>query len=133
MAAVYPRFVTPLIHERSRRAQGLFQTAYRLRDEGAFEEYEREWFEELNAWFCRELHAPKKCEFSQSWPSYDHERAIFWFVDLAHEHIRQMRQLVVLLRHHGVVTRELRSDDPGRVVYEDDHQVAAIPFLGGVS
>jgi hypothetical protein len=35
-----------------------------------------------------------------------------------------------LLERHGVRTEVLRTDRPGYVVYEDEYQVAAIPFRG---
>ncbi|HZS57690.1 MAG TPA: hypothetical protein VFA43_00370 [Gemmatimonadaceae bacterium] len=39
-----------------------------------------------------------------------------------------MRQLVTLLEHKDVAVEELRTDKPGYIVYEDEHQVAAVPF-----
>jgi hypothetical protein len=36
--------------------------------------------------------------------------------------------LAVLLEHHGIATKKIRTDRPGYVVYEDAFQVAAVPF-----
>jgi len=44
------------------------------------------------------------------------------------EHIRNMRALAALLEQKGISVEELRPDKPGYVVYEDEQQVAAIPF-----
>ncbi|MGE0191846.1 MAG: hypothetical protein AB7T63_07350 [Planctomycetota bacterium] len=43
-----------------------------------------------------------------------------------------MRHLATMLREHGVVVRVLRTAKPGRIVYDDDLQIGAIPFRGGV-
>lgn len=39
-----------------------------------------------------------------------------------------MRELTVLLEHKDIAVEEFRTDKPGYIVYEDDYQVAAIPF-----
>lgn len=45
----------------------------------------------------------------------------------ATEHVSRMRE-VTLLEHKDLAVKELRTDRPGYIVYEDEHQVAAIPF-----
>jgi hypothetical protein len=39
-----------------------------------------------------------------------------------------MRELVALLEHKAIALEELRTERPGYVVYEDEFQVAAMPF-----
>jgi len=56
------------------------------------------------------------------------ERAVTWLKMGAVEHVSRMRQLVTLLEHKDVAVEELRTDKPGYIVYEDEHQVAAVPF-----
>ncbi|MGR8009362.1 hypothetical protein ACU6WZ_13220 [Streptomyces hypolithicus] len=34
-----------------------------------------------------------------------------------------------ILTAHGVGWRLVRSDDPGRVVYEDAHQIVVVPYV----
>ncbi|MGW7200073.1 hypothetical protein [Streptomyces chryseus] len=36
-----------------------------------------------------------------------------------------------ILAAHGVVCRRVRSTDPGRVVYEDEHQIVVVPYAPG--
>lgn len=55
-------------------------------------------------------------------------RAISWLKLSATEHVAHMRQLVALLEHKDIAVEEFLTDKPGYIVYEDDHQVAAIPF-----
>jgi hypothetical protein len=54
--------------------------------------------------------------------------AISWFKDTAHEHLARVRELVVILEHHGVPVRMLKADRVGYVVYEDEFQIVAQPF-----
>jgi hypothetical protein len=39
-----------------------------------------------------------------------------------------MRELAALLETSGVHTRMITTRRPGYIVYEDSHQVAAVPF-----
>jgi len=126
------RFVTGTTDTDSHVAQGIFQSAYALREDGALEEHEALWYEEVVGWFDEHLHAPKRIDFSLRWFSTEHERVIFWLKDTATEHIQRMREMCALLSHYGVATRVLRTERPGTVVYEDEHQVGAIPFRDGV-
>jgi hypothetical protein len=41
-----------------------------------------------------------------------------------------MRELVALLEHKSLAVEELRTERPGYLVYEDEYQVAAMPFEG---
>jgi hypothetical protein len=123
---MYVRFVVLSADEDSQRLEGLFQAAFKLRREGALVEYEEEWFREIWLWFNEHLKEPDR--FSRSDRPGAAPKAVGWFKDSAAEHLRRMRDLAALLEHHGVPTRMLRTDRPGYVVYEDDYQVAAVPF-----
>ena len=61
-------------------------------------------------------------------PEDSDPRAIFWFKPTATEAIRMLWGLAQLLRGHGYHVEMLTTDRPGYIVYEDDLQVAAIPF-----
>jgi len=39
-----------------------------------------------------------------------------------------MREIIRLLESHGISVRMIKTDRPGYVVYEDDHQIVAEPF-----
>lgn len=54
--------------------------------------------------------------------------AVCWFKDTAHAHIDKMRDLAALLESCDVRTRMITTRRPGCIVYEDKHQVAAVPF-----
>lgn len=88
--------------------------------------HESEWFASIERWFNANLTSPKRLAWS-SRPNAPN-RAISWFKLAAAEHIAHMRELVALLEHKDIAVEELRTDKPGYIVYEDEHQIAAIPF-----
>lgn len=57
------------------------------------------------------------------------ETALSWVKATANEHVRRLRLLVSLVEQAGhLKIVELRTERPGYVVFEDDHQVVALPF-----
>jgi hypothetical protein len=98
---------------------GLFTILYRLEKAGRLAEYESVWFEEQERWFNEHLAKPE--------PLQD-PKAILWFKASALEHIGRMRALAALLEHKDTHVDVVESDRPGYVIYEDEHQVAAVPF-----
>ena len=124
-----PTFVRFVVAERNNSSDqqtGIFTALYALEKQGQLEPHELTWFHEIEQWFNRHLRRPKRLAWS-SRPNAP-ERAITWLRMTADEHLRNLRQLVALLEHKGVPVEELRTEKPGYVVYEDAHQVAAIPF-----
>lgn len=116
---MYFRLVIPDRDPDSHRCQGLFVAAYALlRGDDEIEEYERERIHEPLDWFAEHL-------FSPSWIS---NRAIFWFRPDAGECVRRVWDLAVELKEHGRPIQVLRCPNPGRIEYEDEHQIAAIPY-----
>jgi hypothetical protein len=51
-----------------------------------------------------------------------------WFKDSASELIAITADYLRLLDRYGVPWAELRSASPGRIVYEDDVQIVAVPY-----
>jgi hypothetical protein len=123
---VYIRFVVSDRHDSSDQRRGVFSALYALERRGELAPYELEWFRAAEAWFNEHLRRPDRLAWS-SRPNAP-ERAITWLKASATEHVSRMRELVALLEHKAIAVEELRTDRPGYVVYEDDHQVAAMPF-----
>lgn len=78
------------------------------------------------AWFKANLLVPTR--FSLSARPHAKAQALSWFRDSAAEHVRQMREYQRLLQSYGFGVEMLRTERPGYIVYEDDHQVVAYPF-----
>ncbi len=127
---MYIRFVIGWVHLHSHSELGVFQAAYRLRNEAALYEYEEAFLRELLDWFNKNLEAPTK--FTNSKPPYyrKKKKAISWFKESATEHIKKMRDIIAILENHGVSVSMITTERPGYVVYEDDSQVVAEPFSG---
>ncbi|PQA86816.1 hypothetical protein CW354_15140 [Marinicaulis flavus] len=88
--------------------------------------HEVEELNELLSWFDDYLDAPTR--FARSKNKHAHEKALSWFKPEADEHIDRARVLLALLGRHGVMSEMLTTAKPGMIIYEDDWQVAAIPF-----
>jgi hypothetical protein len=75
--------------------------------------------EETCEWFNENLTVPRLKE--------RHWRALFWFRTESSEMLTKVWPLVNLLNELDVYVHKLRTEIPGRIIYSDPHQVAAIP------
>lgn len=58
--------------------------------------------------------------------------AVAWFKGTATHLLDRIPDYLALLAAHGVPCERLESADPGRVVYEDEHQVVVVPRPGSM-
>ena len=116
-AGSFVRFVVGADGEDHRQLNGLFTEARILRDGGHLSVEEDNRLERIYDWF--NLHLPVPPFSERRW----RKGVASWFKSDATEPVSRMWDIVVILRDHGVPTRMLRSDNPGKVVYEDDFQV----------
>lgn len=123
---IFLRFVVRERDHCTGESQGVFTALYALERSGKLAPYELEWFRSAEEWFNTHLKAPER--LARSKRSGAAPVAITWLKASAQEHITRMRELVALLKHKDLVVEELRTDTPGYVVYEDEYQVAAVPF-----
>jgi hypothetical protein len=125
---MFLRFVTAQMHEESHKEIGVFQAAYRLRDNDMLSDEEEAILQGIRDWFNRNLEKPTR--FTTAKPPYYRKRqnGISWFKHSAREHIGKIREMVALLKRHDVPVRMIKSARPGYIVYEDDFQVVAVPF-----
>jgi hypothetical protein len=125
---MFLRFVTSEVHQESHEELGVFQAAFRLRNNGALSKQEEAAFEEIREWFSRNLKSPAR--FTSAKPPFYRKRqsGISWFKDSAQEHINKIREMAALLERHDVAVQMITSTRPGYIVYEDDFQIVAAPF-----
>lgn len=101
---------------------GVFVAVDHLRRAGRLSEAEEELYFDVDDWFREALPRP---------PFYADGNtvgAVTWFKPEGSAHFAsRLDALRGLLTAHGVAHRRSGSDDPGRIVYEDDHQVGAVP------
>lgn len=114
----YVRFSIPERDDWSGRRTGVFHAAYRLRRTTRLEGEVLESLDRAMTWFGENLPAPE----------LDEGRAIFFFKSSSESCISRIWELIWILREHDRHVELQWVDQPGRIVYEDDHQVAAIPW-----
>lgn len=121
------RFVTHSTHPPFGHRTGVFQVAYKLRDgHPSAPPFVGELLEQL-VWFEANMAVPSR--FSASRYPRAQETALSWVKTTADEHVRRLRLLASLVEQAGdLKIVELRTLRPGYVVFEDDHQVVALPF-----
>ncbi|MGJ7541907.1 hypothetical protein [Variovorax sp. LT1R16] len=124
---MFIRFVFHKKDPDSGRRQGLFQALSDLESGGILVGDEQDRYREISDWFRKQLHKPSS--FTRSSRPHAKKVALSWFKDTAVLHIGRMRELAQVLEAHDVAVDVLQSLRPGYVVYEDDFQVAAEPFV----
>jgi hypothetical protein len=110
---VYLRFVV----ERPQGWTGLF-TAGVLRDSEDFSPAARSNLRAVYRWFNANLPVPRRLP----------RCAVCWFRADASESIDRLRELIELYRLAGFPVRMRATASPGRIVYRDEFQVAAVPY-----
>jgi hypothetical protein len=117
ISCMFLRFVVGGDGEHHKLLTGVVTQARLLRDKGELASYEEGQLEQIYAWLNEHLPCPP---FSAAGWSRD---AVSWFKDTAVDGIEKMRELSALLESHGRLVRVLRSDNPGKILYEDCFQV----------
>ncbi len=116
----YIRFSVAERHPWSGQRRGVFSAAYRLRRTG---DLDAETLEQLNLtleWFGEHLPAP----------DFEEDAAVFYFKSDHVECTRRIWDLVWILREHDQHVELQRVANPGRIVHEDEYQVAAVAWTG---
>lgn len=128
------RFAGSEIDSHSGQALGIFQIAYRIANSGRLPQSDHRRLVAIRDWFNVNLAQPRRFSpWKDGWRrnSYGWQRrpiAICWFRPEATQCLKYAEAMADLLRgYHGVIHR-LTCTNPGFITYEDDHQVAAVPF-----
>lgn len=115
----YLRFQTSVQADCGPRSLGIFRAAGRLERSEVIDEPLRAWLRPPLDWFNEHLRVP--CLESNC------RRALFWFRTDAQDVVARAWDVVAILREFGVAVELRRTDAPGKIVYRDEHQIAAIP------
>jgi hypothetical protein len=114
----FVRFSTRNRHPGSGHRRGIFSAAYAVLRKDDTDAELASGVRAGLAWFEDHLAAP----------DLDEARAIFLFKSQARDCMKQIWSLIESLRDAGVWVEMQTVTKPGRIVYEDEHQVAAIPW-----
>jgi hypothetical protein len=117
---LYLRLAVPEIHPDSAQPAGIFAAAYWLRDSCRCRLDDKAHLRRWLGWFQQNLKIPRDIP----------PEAIFWFRDDGGRAVRRLWGIVRMLRAHGSPVRLISTREPGRIIYSDDLQIAAIPGVG---
>jgi len=87
---------------------------------------EQDALDAIYKWFKANLKVPDRLTISPR--PHRKKQAISWFKSTAAVHIQKMQEYRRLIESHGVAVEMIKTERPGYIVYEDEHQVAAYPF-----
>lgn len=117
----YIRFV---VHQKLpgfSRQVGLFTAAGYLRDQDELDQRDRVLLDKMLSWFASNLCAPPANDIP--------DQAIFWYRQNS-PIIKKMWILARFLDRHNMTVELIKTKFAGLVVYQDEHQIAAIPRGG---
>jgi hypothetical protein len=117
---MYVRVVTWRIDADSCQRSGVFQPAYDLYYAGELDQDEQHALNTSLLWFEQNLPTPNRSKL--------HRRAIFWFKPDARAMARRVWDLAAVVKRHALGAEIVKTTRPGYICYEDEFQVAAIPF-----
>ena len=115
----YVRFQTGLRCRDTGRALGIFAAAARVEEKKAIQPWFEKPLKDTLGWFNKNLRVPKSDNIP--W------RCLFWFDCDSSEVIGYVWDLINCLEQHDVFVESRKCNDPGKIIYRDCHQVAAIP------
>jgi hypothetical protein len=126
---MFTRMVIAPWHPNVYPANGLFKVAYSLRDGLAISPRDRQRLEEALKWFETNLATPARFNRSKSKGYYRRSNVgLSWFKPSATQHVSNARKLASIVAGYGHVVKEIATDRPGFVIYEDEYQLVAQPF-----
>lgn len=114
----FVRFCTSERTTRSRQHLGVFHAAGLLQRRAKMPPAALKELSATLRWFRQHLRAPSRVK----------EDAVFWFRSDAAECIRRVWELVWVFKDYQWEVLMMSTNQPGRVVYSDEFQVAAIRF-----
>jgi len=118
---MYIRFEGLRQNERSASRLGILQLAFELRDSGSLPKYAEEVLLTNISWIKEHLHSPEILR------EEGRHRAICWFHPRAREALKRIRVIKAVLEEAGYPIDQVKTRDPGEILYEDSWQVVATP------
>ncbi|MBT2534142.1 hypothetical protein J7E83_18840 [Arthrobacter sp. ISL-48] len=112
----------------NRRGQfpGVFAMANGLRDEGLLSKADERWLQIANA-NATSTYTDPTTVATDCYNAELNPGARSWFKAASLQLLDMTAEYLNLLDRHGIPWMALRSDNPGRLVYEDAVQVVAVP------
>lgn len=125
---IYLRFIAIEKDERTESNKGLFTIAYSLSRDVTIPDYEQEVIKTLLVWFETNLRRPAKFSRKKN-VGNTATKGLSWIKSSSKEVVRKLYELKSAVEHHHIHCKIIKSERPGYIVYEDEHQVVAEPFV----
>lgn len=123
---MYIRFITQFVNDEGETYTGIFSALRFIRERPLTQEEDVVHLKSIREWFNVNLEAPTK--FSNANNKNPAPISLSWFKDSSKEHIKKIYEIREVLYKYGIIVEVVTAKNPGYIIYEDDHQVSAIPF-----
>jgi hypothetical protein len=105
---------------------GIFHALAFIRDHHSTQDEDRRKLKGITGWFNTYLEKPTM--FSNAKNKNPAAISLSWYKDSAKEHIRKMHEVISILVKYELIVEIVTTKNPGYIVFEDEHQVSAVPF-----
>lgn len=105
---------------------GVFALTNGLAHAGALSAPDRAWWRVANDW-CNDAYPDPSAIDPSVYDRTVHSTAQAWFKSTALHLLAMVDEYVALLHRYGVPCEQIRTNDPGEILYEDEVQVVAVP------
>ena len=102
---------------------GIFQAVFICRDEALLPRYLMDEILAEMSWFKQYLPSPDEEDFEYA----SHNVGICWFKAEAIDMVRRARNMAILLAAGDIFIREVKTRQPGHILYADEYQIIAKP------
>ena len=125
---MFVRFIVKYFNRQTNREEtGIFRAADYARDFSAIGAAEKENLQKLIEWFDENLPVPEF--YDDPAKRSEEQHTYFWFKTDAPEFLDRMNALTLILEENGIEVNRLKAEEPpGKLVFEDECQIAFIPF-----
>jgi hypothetical protein len=122
---MFIRFITEFKNADGEIETGVFQAAGFLRQNNKIYNYDKEHLLELRDWFNDYLEKPDR--FNKAKRKNKSNISLSWFKSTATEHLQKMYEMKHILDKYDIEVTVIKRENPGYIIYEDDHQVSTLP------
>ncbi|WP_448700927.1 hypothetical protein ACFGVR_02570 [Mucilaginibacter sp. AW1-3] len=127
---MYIRFITQFINENNETEYGIFNAIDYAIDHSLTQDEDVIKLKEIRKWFSTYLKKPDR--FSNAKNKNPASVSLSWFKHSAEIDIGKMYEVKDILAKYDLTIEVVTIKNPGYIVYEDEHQVSAIPFKSDV-
>lgn len=123
---MYTKFITLFLDDLTDEEKGFLNAARYLNEQGILEEEQKAKLQQNLSWI--EAHLKKRPDFQETAEHDFLNVPMSWLKETATNHIQKMDEIKEILEENDILVEVLQVETPGKILYEDEYQVVAIPF-----